>query len=93
MRHLMIVVALAAALGAAGGGGATAAEPAGGCDARNTVVWLEARGDPGAGSAWSVRMENTNVWFDGGSYEFGLFYDDGARLYVDNVLRDRKSVV
>ena len=52
MKHVMIVFALAAALGTAGGVGAAPADSTAGCDARNTVVWLEARGDPGAGSAW-----------------------------------------
>ena len=31
-------------------------------------------------------MERTDAWFDGGNYEFGLFYDDNARLYIDDLL-------
>jgi hypothetical protein len=48
--------------------------------------WSPPSGCPGTTSAWSVRMERNDAWFDGGTYEFGLFYDDNARLYVDNIL-------
>jgi hypothetical protein len=32
-------------------------------------------------------MERNDAYFQGGTYEFGLFYDDAARLYIDGVLR------
>jgi len=48
--------------------------------------WAPPSPCPGAESAWSVRMERNDAWFDGGLYEFGLFYDDNARLYVDGQL-------
>jgi hypothetical protein len=35
---------------------------------------------------WSVRFTRSDLYFPGGEYEFGLFYDDGARLYVDGDL-------
>ncbi len=47
--------------------------------------WSPPSGCPNSSSAWSVRMERT-VYFQGGTYEFGLFYDDGARLFIDNNL-------
>lgn len=46
--------------------------------------WAPPSGCPGVEQPWSVRMERS-AYFDGGNYEFGLFYDDGAQLYVDNV--------
>jgi hypothetical protein len=48
--------------------------------------WSPPSGCPGAESAWSVRMERNDAYFQGGNYEFGLFYDDAARLYVDGQL-------
>lgn len=48
--------------------------------------WSPPSGCPGAESAWSVRMERNDAYFQGGYYQFGLFYDDGARLYVDGNL-------
>ncbi len=51
--------------------------------------WAPPSGCPSAESAWSVRMENGSVPFTGGNYEFGLFYDDGAKVYLDgNVIVD-----
>lgn len=48
--------------------------------------WSLPTGCPSVEGSWSVRMERSDAWFDGGIYEFGLFYDDAARLYVDNML-------
>lgn len=48
--------------------------------------WSPPQGCPDATSAWSVRMSRNDVYFQGGNYEFGLFYDDGARLYIDDQL-------
>ncbi|MGH2522939.1 MAG: glycoside hydrolase domain-containing protein, partial [Anaerolineales bacterium] len=48
--------------------------------------WSLPAGCPGVEEAWSVRMVRHDAWFDGGTYEFGLFYDDAARLYVDGAL-------
>jgi photosystem II stability/assembly factor-like uncharacterized protein len=48
--------------------------------------WSPPGGCPPAGGAWSARFTRTKAWFDGGTYEFALFYDDGARLFVDNEL-------
>ena len=49
--------------------------------------WSPPSGCPNVNSAWSVRMENASVPFTGGDYNFGMFYDDGARLYIDDQLR------
>jgi PKD repeat protein/murein DD-endopeptidase MepM/ murein hydrolase activator NlpD len=49
--------------------------------------WGPPSGCPSYDSAWSVRMERSDAYFQGGRYDFGLFYDDGARLYVDDILR------
>lgn len=48
--------------------------------------WSPPSGCPGADQAWSVRMVRSDAYFSGGNYEFGLFYDDNARLYVDGQL-------
>jgi len=48
--------------------------------------WTPPSGCPGADQAWSVRMVRSDAYFSGGNYEFGLFYDDNARLYVDGQL-------
>jgi len=45
--------------------------------------WSPPNGCPGAENAWSVRMERNDAYYQGGNYEFGLFYDDAARLFVD----------
>jgi hypothetical protein len=55
--------------------------------ATTTGQRLEPSGCPDVNSAWSVRMVRNDAYFSGGSYEFGLFYDDAARLYVDGQLR------
>jgi hypothetical protein len=67
------------------------------CDTRNETDvymfrdseggWNPPSGCPGVESPWSVRMVRSDASFQGGTYEFGLFYDDGARLYVDGQLR------
>jgi hypothetical protein len=49
--------------------------------------WSPPSGCPSADQAWSVRMVRNDASFQGGTYEFGLFNDDAARLYVDGVLR------
>jgi len=49
--------------------------------------WSPPGGCPGVETPWSVRMVRSDAYFQGGNYEFGLFYDDGARLYVDGILR------
>ena len=48
------------------------------------VVGNALAGCPSSTSAWSARFER-DYTFDG-IYEFGLFYDDGARIWVDNDL-------
>ncbi|MFH2039999.1 MAG: PA14 domain-containing protein, partial [Chloroflexota bacterium] len=48
--------------------------------------WSPPQGCPGAESSWSVSMVRTNAYFEGGQYSFGLFYDDRARLYIDDNL-------
>jgi hypothetical protein len=47
--------------------------------------WRPPSGCPAVDKEWSVRMER-EAEFQGGNYEFGMFYDDGARLYVDGQL-------
>lgn len=48
--------------------------------------WSPPSGCPNSDQAWSVRMIRSDAYFSGGNYEFGLFYDDNARLYVDGQL-------
>lgn len=49
--------------------------------------WSPPSGCPSYDSAWSVRMDRYDTYFQGGDYLFGMFYDDAARLYIDDVLR------
>lgn len=48
--------------------------------------WSPPDGCPQAESSWSVRMVRSAAYFEGGDYSFGLFYDDRARLYIDDTL-------
>ena len=47
--------------------------------------WSPPSGCPSAGSLWSMRAERT-LYFAEDDYEFGLFDDDDAKVYVDNIL-------
>jgi hypothetical protein len=48
--------------------------------------WTTPNSCPNVQSAWSARMDRYDAYFQGGIYEFGMFYDDGARLYIDDQL-------